>query len=158
MLLPKLPKMLYNYILQIHCTREYLCHLGCPQKQVFSTTAQFNLRLNHTWMNVHSLAKETWLIFIAWNNTVPVCFLFLAVGDFRVIGLSNTLVEVSKHCPNEYQGSICHSFLFQLLILSHNIIWAFFVFMSNKALSMSMQSNECHNRIWYHANPDAILI
>ena len=35
-------KMMYNYILQIHCTRKCLCHIGFPKEQIFSTTIQFN--------------------------------------------------------------------------------------------------------------------
>ena len=41
-------------------------------------------------------------------------------------------------CPYDDQGGIGHSFLFQLLISTHHIFCASFVFMLNKLLSMSM--------------------
>ena len=47
-------------------------------------------------MDIHS-TKDIWLTFTVWNNTVPVCLLFLSLAGFCTSGLSETLVEVSKH-------------------------------------------------------------
>ena len=48
-------------------------------------------------MDIHFVTEDTWLIFIAWNNTIPGCLLFLSFGGFYASGSSETLVEVPKH-------------------------------------------------------------
>ena len=66
---------------------------------------------------------------------------FFSFCGFYVSGSSETLVEVSKHkyiFQTTIKVAFVIHFLFQLLISSHQIICEVFVFMLNKALSMSV--------------------
>ena len=65
-----------------------------------SNVCDIMLQLNDTLMDIHSVNKDTWLIFIAWKNTIPGCLLFLSFGGFYASGSTETLVEVSKHKYN----------------------------------------------------------
>ena len=62
-------------------------------------------------------------------------------SKFSVSGSSETLVEVSKI------NTLSKRHLFQLLISSHHIICEVFIFMFNKALTMSMKVNK--TILWY---------
>ena len=95
-------------------------------------------------MDIYSVTRDIWLIFIAWNITIPGCILFLSFGGFYASGSSETLVEISKHkyiVQTTIQVAFVIHFCFSCQFHRTTSFVPFFVFMLNKALSMSMSTS-----------------
>ena len=71
-------KMIYNYVLQLHCTDKYLWHLGCPEEQLFSTPINLTVKppfneyvfchLKHIFQVSQSFCIAFGLNFVIQNN------------------------------------------------------------------------------------------